>query len=192
MIDHETTVRRYCTTREEAHQAAKDCYAQAQASILNGKTVKLLCEEDLDPLTVKQRGFLHAAVFPQIAEQAWVTLHDEHGKPVERIRYVADMWKEYFRKRFLGFRYEMQQPWVIDKVTGQWRLAKRKVPVKVRISTEDLDVREYSKHIDTVIDHATTEQGVVFVFRAGEREGARWTPPVRKARKQQQPEEATA
>jgi hypothetical protein len=115
--------------------------------------------EDQEDLTVRQRGFLHAAVFPQIADQV----------AVDGVRYVAKVWKEYFRALFLGSRWESL------RLPGQ----KRATPRKVRISTEDLTVKHYSEHIDKVIAHAVSEFGVVFNFDQQEREAVRWKPKKR-------------
>lgn len=128
------------------------------------RQLRIVIGPDVDPMTVKQRGFLHAAVFPQIAEQAVV-----NGE-----RFKADVWKEWYRQQFLGHRWESV------KLPGQ----KRATPRKVRISTEDLSVKQYSDHIDRVIAHAATDLGVVFEFRPSEREAVRWK---RKPRKQATP-----
>lgn len=123
--------------------------------------------EDREDIRAKQRGFLHKAVFPQIAEQV----------AVEGRRYEWRIWKEQYRKEFLGHRYEMQ------RLPG----AKRATPVRVRISTEDLKtVKAYSDYIDQVIAHAVTEYGVEFVFRHDEREAVRWKPKKRKAAARQE------
>lgn len=124
--------------------------------------------EAQDDITTKQRGFLHAAVFPQIAEQVRV-----NGE-----RFTAEIWKEYFRRLFLP------DIFVMRKLPG----AKRKTPLRVRVSTEDLSAKQYSEHIDRVIAHAVTEHGVEFHFNADEREAVRWKRPMRKAK---QPEAVT-
>lgn len=158
-------------TKEEAHQAARHAYALAQVLVLDGKRVKITCAEDQDALTVKQRGFLHAAVFPQIAEQ--VVLADG-------TRYIDKVWKEYFRARFLPDVWEMRKAIRWDPKTGQTVVAKRATPHRVRQSTEDLGVKAYSEHIDRVIDTAVAEFGVRFEFRPREREEVRYRRPERK------------
>lgn len=131
-------------TREEAHQAVCDAYAVAKALLAGGQRVRIEVSEDRDPLTVRQRKFLHGPVLEQISEQV----------RVDGRRYARGVWKEYLRSLFLGSEYVQ----VGDRT------------VEVRRSTEDLDVREYSQYIDRVLAHAATEWGVEFVFREGERE----------------------
>jgi len=179
----ETTFTRIVRSREEAHRAAKDGYAQAQLLIELGKRVKVVVGEDEDDLTAKQRAFLHVAVLPQIAEQ--VVMPDG-------TRYVAKVWKEHLKDLFIPDKWDMVRlPFVRDRKTGEWRASKRKVPVKRRKSTEELSIRGYSDFIDRCIAHATTEWGVRFVFIAEEREAVRWKPTPRKAKAQQR-EEAVA
>lgn len=162
---------RIAATPEAWRAGCTAIFRAGEALIADGKPVHVKLEVWEDELTARQRGFLHAAVFPQVAEQVRV-----NGE-----RFVPEVWKEYFRKLFLGSRYVMQ------KLPGQ----KKSVPVKVRVSTEDLGIKAYSEYIDRVIAHAATEFGVAFVFRADEREAVRYVPPKRKAA-QQQREEATA
>ncbi|MEY4415389.1 MAG: hypothetical protein RIQ53_2682 [Pseudomonadota bacterium] len=166
-------------TREEAHQAISHGYALARSIIENGNTARIHVLEDEDELTIRQRGFLHAAVFPQIAEQ--VTFPDGS-------RYVADAWKEYFRKRFLPDKFVMEKTLRWDAKLGRTVVAKRRTPQRKRISTEDLGVKRYSKHIDDVIDTAVLEFGVVFVFRANEREAVRYVGKATRKPKQRQAE----
>jgi hypothetical protein len=161
---------RHVTTREEAHQAGKDAYAAAWELVADGRECTVIVTEYEEALTVKQRAFLHTAVFPQIAEQVLV----------DGARFVAAVWKEYFRERFLPDKWDVRYALVADKKTGQLRRAKRKTPHRVRQSTEDLGIKRYSQYIDTVIDTAADEFGVVFVFRPNEREGVRYVAKPRK------------
>lgn len=178
------TINVIAETREEAHQAASHAYALAQALIRDAKRVRFLVGEDQDPITVKQRAFLHAAVFPQIAEQV----------VVDGTRYAADIWKEFFRKRFLPDRWELTAVPKWDAALGRLVVPKRKTPLRVRVSTEDLGIKAYSDYIDRVIDTAVLELHVVFEFRPREREEVRYRAR-RKTRAeplQRQAEEATA
>lgn len=160
-------------TREALHAAVTQLYEHAKQRIAGApdkvdrdtgemvpRTWRLVFGEDADDLTVKQRGFLHAAVFPQIAEQVRV-----NGE-----RFTAEVWKEYFRRLFLPDRFVMR------KLPGQ----KKATPQRVRISTEDLTVKQYSEHIDRVIAHAVAEFGVTFHFLAEEREAVRYRAPARR------------
>lgn len=159
-----TQLDRIARTPEAWRAAATAIYRAGEALIEAGKPVKCVVCEWEDDISARQRGFLHAAVFPQIAEQVRA-----NGD-----RFTAEVWKEYYRKRFLGSK------WVMQKLPGQ----KRAVPVKVRISTEDLGVKAYSEYIDRVIADAVTEWGVVFRFIAEEREAVRYRAPVRAKRKE--------
>jgi hypothetical protein len=160
---------RVVSTREQAHAAAQQAYAIAKLLIQDGRRAMISVGEDSDPISIKQRRFLHGPVFTQISEQVRVG-----GE-----RYVMPIWKEFFRKLFLPDRYEMQRRPVWNKETRQWQAAKRATPQRVRSSTEDLSVKQYSAYIDKVIQHATLEWNVVFDFDQQERESVRYVKPVR-------------
>ena len=125
---------------------------------------------DHETKSVKQRKFLHGVVLPQVSAQV----------RVDGQRYVAALWKEFFRKLLLGDRWESY------RLPGH----KRATPHRVRVSTEDLSVRQYSDYIDKVIAHAVTELGVEFEFDPVERDGVRYVKKVR--RQAAAREEATA
>lgn len=162
-------------TREAAHEAITHGYALAKALLADGKRVSVNIGEDEEDLTIKQRGFLHKAVFPQIADQ--VTFEDGS-------RFEWRVWKEMFRARFLGDRWVMRAVPRWDKAAGRWITPKKKTPHKERVSTEDLSIKQYSAYIDTVIDTAVLEYGVTFHFIDFEREEVRWKEPARKPRKE--------
>jgi hypothetical protein len=90
-----------------------------------------------DDITDKQRGYLHAGVLTQIAEEA-VT----NGR-----QFPMKVWKEHFRSEWLGFRTVTS----INPFTG------RKSRKRVRVSTEDLGVRGLAKYIDQIIAFASTD-----------------------------------
>lgn len=90
-----------------------------------------------DDLTDKQRGYLHAGVLTQISEEAVV-----NGE-----RFPMEVWKEWYRSQFLGFRV----------VTCVDPFTKRKSRRRQRISTEDLGVRGMAQYIDRIIAHASTD-----------------------------------
>lgn len=151
-----------------ANELAAALVQQALADDEPGRRIRVVVGVDHEDMTVKQRGFLHAAVLPQIAEQA----------KVGGIRYVVRVWKEHFRSTYLGDRWEtFDLPGQFD-AKGRQKRARR----KVRISTEDLSIRQYSDYIDKVIAYGADELGVVFRFLAEEREAVRWKPKARKAR----------
>ena len=156
-------MQRTAQTPEQWRDGMTAVFRAGEAMLSAGQVPHIALTEWQDDITAKQRGFLHAAVFPQIAEQVRVG-----GE-----RFVPEIWKEFYRKLFLGSRYVMQ------KLPGQ----KRAVPVKVRVSTEDLGIKAYSEYIDRVIAHAVSEFSVAFVFRAEEREAVRYVAPKRRASK---------
>ena len=96
--------------------------------------------EDLK--TQKQRGYYHGIILKEISEQATLD-----GK-----KFDMPVWKKYCRKRFVGYRWETG----IDPTTG------KKYRLKVRISTEELGLRAYSKLIEEVTAWAITDLGVAF------------------------------
>lgn len=154
----------------QANAQAATLVDQARADEDTERRLRLTVGFDHEDITVKQRGFLHAAVFPQIAEQV---------RFADGSRYTADVWKEYFRKLFLGDRFVLKRIPRFDAATGKLVHPKRATPHRERISTEDLSIKQYSNHIDKVIAHATTELGVAFEFDADEREAVRWKPKRR-------------
>lgn len=180
-----TTLIRFAGTREQAHAAITAGYEQAKTLIALEKRVRVTVEEAEDELTIRQRGFLHAAVLPQIAEQV---------RMPDGTRYIPALWKEHLKDLFIPDKWDMVRlPFVKDRKTGQWKPSAKKVPVKRRKSTEGLSIKGYSDFIDKCIAHATVEWGVRFHFIAEEREAVRWVAQPRAARKKQkQPEEATA
>jgi hypothetical protein len=93
-----------------------------------------------DELTDKQRGYLHAGVLTQIAQEAVV-----NGQ-----RFPMLVWKEWYRSEFLGFIVVT----ALNPFTG------RKSRRRIRVSTEDLGVKGMAEYIDRVIAHASTELGL--------------------------------
>ena len=182
-MTEQTTLIRYAGTREAAHEAIKAGYEQAKTLIALERRVKITVEEAEDELSVRQRGFLHKAVFPQIEEQY---VHPDGTRTEWRA------WKEYFRARFLGDKWVQKRVPRWDAERGRMVLPKRKTPHRVRVSTEDLGVKAYSRYIDTVIDTATVELGVQFRFITEERDAVRWVAQPRKVKPREQREEVTA
>ncbi|WP_114968307.1 hypothetical protein [Rhodoferax ferrireducens] len=165
MNDHHTRV---ITTREEAHAAITQAYIVAKTLLMDGKRVRISVGEDSDPITIKQRRFLHGPVLTQIAEQVRVG-----GQ-----RYTTGIWKRFFKNLILERkpRYEM------IRMPG----AKRATPRRKWWGTEELSIKQYSQFIDEVIAHAVTEFSVSFHFLAGEREAVRYVRPVAKRRVDQE------
>lgn len=94
-----------------------------------------------DDITQKQRAYLHAVVLTEIAQYA-----RPNGQ-----QYPMPVWKEHFRKEWLGFDIVT----FIDPLTG------KKSRRRVRKSTEDLGIRAMAEYIDRMIAYAATELGVV-------------------------------
>lgn len=136
--------------------------------VVHERQYRLTFAEVREDLTVKQRRFLHGPVLGQIAEQV---------RMPDGSRYVAAIWKEYFRKLYLPDR------WASYRMPG----AKRATPHRVRVSTEDLSIKQYSELIDKVLAHATTELGVVFDLDPAERQAVRYRKPARKPKPESVP-----
>ena len=136
-----------CHNPQQAHQALiGSLWPWIKAMTAAGHKLAIRGEPFEDVITEKQRGYLHAAVFPQIAQQ----VVDAGGK-----RHDWRVWKEYFRAKFLGNKRKT----FIDPITG------KKSRRNVRVSTEDLGVRAYAKYIDQVTAYAATELGVTITVR---------------------------
>lgn len=150
-------------SERNARESFIQAMSHAKAMLDNGEHVLVTVGPALEPIGVQQRKFLHGVVLEQISEQV----------RVEGQRYTIDVWKEYFKKKYL------KPDWKHYRLPG----AKKATPHRVPPSTERLGVRAYSKFIDNVIDHAVLELSVVFDFVASEREAVRYTPPVRTTRK---------
>ena len=150
-------------SREQAHEAATRAYEHAQAMIERGEPALISCGPAVEPVSIRQRRFLHGVVLRQISEQAQL-----HG-----VRFTVDIWKEHFRQRFVGdggFRWESMRVPRWDPDLGQLILPKHATPRRVRISSEELGQREYARWTNEIIDHAVVELGVEFHFTTEERE----------------------
>jgi len=120
------------------HRIAPWCVQQWQA----GHHLEVEVRLHEDAKTDRQRRYYHGIVLKTIAEQA-----RPNGQ-----QFPLAVWKEHFRAEYLGFK----------TVTATNPLTGRKSRRRVRISTEDLGVRAYSKLIDRVSAFAATELGVTF------------------------------
>lgn len=153
----------------------------AKAMLDNGVAVELRVGPAEKPIEIVQRNFLHGVVLKQISEQVQVPTFNPDGTPTGRKeRHVVKVWKDYFRDRFLPPTYKMEKGFVLDKKTGEWRMAKKATPHQVKTDTEKLGPARYAKWTDKIIDHAIVEHGVEFVFKTGEREEAQYTARPRK------------
>jgi hypothetical protein len=143
--------------------------------IVERRYVVSFSEVDI-PLTIRQRAFLHGPVLGQIAEQV---------RMPDGSRYVAAVWKDYFRDLFLPPKFVMVATPKWNPKLGCLVQPKRATPRKVRQSTEDLSVKGYSELIDKILAHAASELGVVFDLDPVEREAVRYRRPARKVKAQQ-------
>ena len=127
----------------QAHGAMRQAWEQhIKPLLMAGHRLEMEVRLHEDAKTDRQRRYYHGIVLKSIAEQA-----RPNGQQFPRA-----VWKEYFRAEFLGFK----------NVTAINPLTRRKARRRVRISTEDLGVRAYSKLIDRVSAFAATELGVTF------------------------------
>lgn len=149
----------------------------AVAMLANGDSVELRVGPSTLPITVEQRKFLHGVVLKQISEQ--VKVPTPNGKTE---RYTIDVWKEYFRARFLGWKWPMKRGFVKSKLTGEWRISKKATPHREPVSSETLGPAKYSKWTNEIIDHAVVEWGVEFIFENEERERVRYVHRPRRGR----------
>lgn len=172
---------RRAATPEQWRAGMTAVFKAGEAMLADGKRPHVTLDEEADSLTLRQLRFLHGPVFGQIAEQAVV-----NGR-----RFDKDTWKRYLKEQFIPDEFEMVWlPFVVDKVTGELRPAKRKVPRKKEKSLLDLKNQARSDFIDQVLAYAATDLGVEFVFIFDEREAVRYQPPKRKATLQREAEPA--
>jgi hypothetical protein len=155
---------RVVTNKVQAHEAIMQAYATAKLLLLDGKRVRISFGEDNDPISIKQRCFLHGPVLTQISEQAM-----DGGR-----RCTSQVWKRYFKTLIL----ERKPKYVMVRMPGK----KKATPQRVWRSTEGLSIKQYSAFIDEVIAHSVTEWSVAFRFEAGERDAVRYVRPVAKRR----------
>lgn len=101
-----------------------------------------------DKVTQMQRAYYHGYVLLQISIQARV-----NGN-----KFALDTWKEYFRKKYLG--YEVQT--VLDPISG------KTYQEEVRVSSESLGVKGYAELIEMVTAEAATELNVKFPVKYSE------------------------
>jgi hypothetical protein len=138
-------------------------YSHARALLQNDKRVHVVVKEALDPVSAKQRGFLHGVILPQIAEQVFVG--------PQRERFTEKVWKEYYFDRLVKPEYEMR------KLPNQ----KRPTPHRINTSSEHLGTRAYAEWIDKIIDDAVAEWKVEFSFDPTERAAVRPASKPRQA-----------
>jgi hypothetical protein len=132
----------------QGHKAYCDLWKKAKAHLTAERKIDVLFVDHEDDLTDKQRRYYHGYVLTVIAQQVKV-----NGQ-----RFAMPVWKEHYRKEFLGFKTKT----CINPITG------KKYRARVRQSTEGLGVKGYSRLIEKVTAHAATEFGVMFPVTLGE------------------------
>ncbi len=123
----------------------KQVWPWAKAMLTAGHRLVVDVRLAEDAKTDQQRKYYHGVVLAEIAKQARVG-----GQ-----RFPLAVWKEHFRKEYLGFKTMT----VVNPMNG------KKSRRRVRISTEDLGVRAYNELIERVTAFAVTELGVEFPAR---------------------------
>lgn len=162
---HATVLRLYEVARDRA--AANQDKVDRDTGEVAPRVWRFTFGEDLEDLTAKQRRFLHGVVFKQMAEQLVVNGQQFH----------LSTWKEHCREKFLGTRQEeVLRPDLTVEL------------IDVRVSTEDLTIKQYSEYIDRVIAYATTELGMEFNFDQQEREAVRYRKPQRRKAQPETPQ----
>lgn len=128
---------------DQAREAVRALFLPFIGKLIDaGKRVAITACEEEDAKSIRQRNYYHRCVLTEIAEQAVV-----RGE-----KFDMKVWKNHCREKFIGYKWVV----MIDPMTG------KKVRRKVRISSEDLGVKAYSKLIDQVTAFASSDLGVFF------------------------------
>ena len=107
--------------------------------------LSVVIQPEEDSKSIQQRKYLHGVVYKEISEQATIS-----GQ-----KYDMKVWKRYLQDQFISHKWEVLK----DPMTGK---KKRR---KVRIRSEDLGVKAYSKLIEEVTAFAVTDLGVNFLVK---------------------------
>jgi hypothetical protein len=132
----------------QGHKAWCELWKTAKAHLTAERKLVVTLGDYEDALTDQQRDYYHGYVLTVIAQQV-----KANGQ-----RYPMHVWKEYYRKKYLGFKTKT----CTDPITG------KKYRTRIRQSTEGLGVRGYSTLIEKVTAHASVEFGVEFPVTLGE------------------------
>jgi hypothetical protein len=112
-------------------------------SALEAGTKQVIESRDYDDgVSDQQRRYYHGYILEEISKQA----------RVNGIQHAMPVWKEWFRKTYLG----SKRIKTINPMTG------KKSYYLQRVSSEDLGVRGYNRLINLVTDYATLELDVNF------------------------------
>ena len=127
---------------EQAHHAIQKIWRDAKANLEEGRKQVIEVRDFEDSMTDKQRRYYHGYILTEIARQA----------SVEGVKHAMPVWKEHFRKTFLGKKRVKEINPITGKKTYRWE----------RVSSEDLGVKGYNILIERVTAFATTELNVNF------------------------------
>ena len=140
----ELAMRAFWATPKQAEQHFKSVMLPWCRSMWqSGQALDIEVRLHEDAKTDAQRRYYHGVIVKQISQQA----------RCEGRAHSLAVWKEHFRETYLGFKTVT----TINPLTG------KKHRRRVRISTEDLGVRGYTKLIEQVTAFAVTELGVRFI-----------------------------
>ena len=126
----------------QAHKALQTLWLKVKAELMAGNKQMLTLQSFEEAMTTQQRKYYHGYILTTIAKSV----------VVDGRKYALNVWKEHYRKLFLGDKVEE----ITNIKTG---VIKREI---VRISSESLTVKGYNKLIEQVTADAATEYGVVF------------------------------
>lgn len=129
----------------QAHGVLTGVWAQAKPMLLAGNKLTLELRPYDSDKTAAQRRYYHGYVLTEIASKA---------SPAG-VKYALPVWKEHFRKKFLGENGCKRRTFV-DPMTG------KKSRRQVRMSTENLGVKAYAALIEKVTAFATVDLGIRF------------------------------
>lgn len=127
---------------DQARHLLRGAWPRWQEALQSGQPLDVEVRLHEDAKTDRQRRYYHGVVLKTIAQQA-----RPNGEA-----FPMPVWKEHFRKTVLGFK----------TVTTRNPMTGKKCRQRVRVSSEDLGVKGYSRLIDTVSAFAATELGVTF------------------------------
>jgi NinB protein len=126
----------------QAHKVIQKLWVDAKTNLLAGRKQVLEMRDFEDTMTDKQRRYYHGYILTEIARQA----------RVEGVQHAMPIWKEHFRKTYLGKKRVRDINPITGKKSYRWE----------RVSTEGLGVKGYNELIDRVTAFATMELNVNF------------------------------
>jgi hypothetical protein len=126
----------------QAHQALTQLWATVKNNLVAGHKQVIELRDYEDKKSDQQRRYYHGYVLNEIAKQA----------VIEGNRYGLGVWKEHFRKLYLG----KKRVKLVDPMTG------KKSYRYDRVSSESLGVKGYTRLIEQVTSFAANDLNVKF------------------------------